>query len=160
MPVSQTNFPRRSPVQANGKVSLTIPAKWGAVLVPEKIGSKIASADTAASFKAKRDSAIMKTRSLRTLAASLAAASALAASGYAQEPLAGNGNTGFGGPIGKGSLAVKDDGTTVTFELTRGTTGSLNDAFVIYIDSKEGGFSSDRDVRRQGRCRSDRDFRF
>jgi cyclomaltodextrinase / maltogenic alpha-amylase / neopullulanase len=130
------------PRQAAGKLYLTIPAKWGAVLVPEKVGSRIDSADTITTFKARRDSAIMKIKSLRTLAASVATAAALTASGYGQEPLAGNGNTGFGGPIGKGSLAVKDDGTTVTFELTRGTTGALNDAFVIYIDSKEGGSST------------------
>ncbi len=53
---------------------------------------------------------------------------------------AGNGNSGFGGPVGKGSLDISTDGTTnVTFTLHRGT-GDMNDALVIYLDSKKGGF--------------------
>ncbi|MDB6069036.1 MAG: hypothetical protein JWL81_207 [Verrucomicrobiales bacterium] len=50
----------------------------------------------------------------------------------------GNGNTGFGGVID--SLNITDDGTTLTFVLTRGPA-SLNDSFVLYIDSVAGGFS-------------------
>lgn len=50
----------------------------------------------------------------------------------------GNGNTGFGGVIA--SLDITDDGTNLTFVLTRGPA-TLNDAFVIYIDSVAGGFS-------------------
>lgn len=73
----------------------------------------------------------------------LLSATALLLSGtaYAGDTFAGNGNSSFGGAIGNGSLVVTDDGTTVTFELTRGT-GALNDSLVIYIDSKEGGFAS------------------
>lgn len=56
-------------------------------------------------------------------------------------PFAGNGGASFGGAIGKGSLAVTDDGTTLTFVLTRGA-GGLNDGLVIYLDSKKGGFST------------------
>ena len=49
---------------------------------------------------------------------------------------AGNGNVGFGGVIS--SLDITDNGTNVTFVLTRGP-GNLNDAFVLYIDSTVGG---------------------
>jgi len=52
----------------------------------------------------------------------------------------GNGNTGFGGPIGDGSLALTDDGTTLSGTITKGPNG-FNDVFVIYIDSVAGGFS-------------------
>lgn len=48
---------------------------------------------------------------------------------------AGNGNDGFGGVIS--SLDINDDGTDITFTLHRGP-GSLNDAFVLYIDSVSG----------------------
>src|SRR2546430_3999637 len=52
----------------------------------------------------------------------------------------GNGNSGFGGPIGQGSLTLTDDGTTVSGTLTRGA-GNFNDALVLYVDSVPGGFS-------------------
>src|SRR5256886_1633869 len=52
----------------------------------------------------------------------------------------GNGNTGFGGPIGQGSLTLNDNGTTVSGTLTKGPNG-FNDALVLYIDSVSGGFS-------------------
>lgn len=65
----------------------------------------------------------------------------LSTMGYAQTNYPGNNNVGFGGPVGKGSLAVSDDGTTITFVLTKGTN-DFNDALVLYIDSKTGGFSS------------------
>lgn len=51
----------------------------------------------------------------------------------------GNGNSGFGGTIGLGSLTLTDDGTTISGTLTTG--GDFNDALVIYIDSVSGGFS-------------------
>ena len=50
----------------------------------------------------------------------------------------GNGATGFGGPIGTGSLQITDDGTNLSFTLTRGSA-ALNDTFVIYFDSALGG---------------------
>src|SRR6266536_3137614 len=46
----------------------------------------------------------------------------------------GNGNTGFGGPIGLGSLTLTDDGTTVSGTLNKGPNG-FNDVLVIYMDS-------------------------
>jgi PEP-CTERM motif-containing protein len=51
----------------------------------------------------------------------------------------GNGGTGFGGPVGLGSLSVSDSPTGMSFTLTRGTN-SLNDALVVYLDTQPGGF--------------------
>ncbi|NRA91323.1 MAG: T9SS type A sorting domain-containing protein [Psychroserpens sp.] len=66
--------------------------------------------------------------------------------GFAQTTYNGNGNTGFGGVIGPGSLIIDDDGTTITFEITRGS-GQFFDALVLYIDSTTGGRSAiDGDV--------------
>lgn len=53
----------------------------------------------------------------------------------------GNGNSGFGGVIGTGSLELTSFGTLVNGSLTRGA-GDLNDAGVIYLDSTSGGFAS------------------
>src|SRR5438093_7657450 len=52
----------------------------------------------------------------------------------------GNGNSGFGGPIGLGSLTLTDDGTTVSGTVNKGPNG-FNDVLVIYLDSVGGGFS-------------------
>jgi hypothetical protein len=52
----------------------------------------------------------------------------------------GNGNSGFGGPIGLGSLTLTDDGTTVFGTVNKGPNG-FADVLVIYIDSQAGGFS-------------------
>src|SRR5882762_10352862 len=52
----------------------------------------------------------------------------------------GNGNSGFGGPVGLGSLTLTDNGTTVSGTLNKGPNG-LNDVLVLYIDSVGGGFS-------------------
>src|SRR6266481_612338 len=52
----------------------------------------------------------------------------------------GNGNSGFGGPIGLGSLTLTDDGTTVSGTVNKGPNG-FNDVLVLYIDSIAGGFS-------------------
>src|SRR5258708_25044592 len=52
----------------------------------------------------------------------------------------GNGNSGFGGPIGLGSLTLTDNGTTVSGTVNKGPNG-LNDVLVIYIDSLGGGFA-------------------
>src|SRR5439155_23439259 len=52
----------------------------------------------------------------------------------------GNGATGFGGPIGLGSLTLTDNGTTVSGTVNKGPNG-FNDVLVIYIDSIAGGFS-------------------
>lgn len=50
-----------------------------------------------------------------------------------------NGNTGFGGVLS--SLDITDDGTNITFTLTRGA-GALNDSLVLYLDSIAGGATS------------------
>src|ERR1043165_198036 len=66
----------------------------------------------------------------------------------------GNGNSGFGGPIGLGSLTLTDNGwpiglgsltltdngTTVFGQVNKGPNG-FNDVLVIYLDSVIGGFS-------------------
>src|SRR5205814_5326718 len=52
----------------------------------------------------------------------------------------GNGNTGFGGPIGLGSLTLTDNGTTVSGTVNKGPNG-FNDVLVLYIDSTVGGFA-------------------
>src|SRR5258708_3444501 len=52
----------------------------------------------------------------------------------------GNGNSGFGGPIGLGSLTLTDNGTTVSGTVNKGPNG-FNDVLVLYIDSVPGGFS-------------------
>lgn len=53
----------------------------------------------------------------------------------------GNTNTGFGGPIGLGSLTIADNVDSVGMVLQKGTN-DLNDIVVIYIDSKSGGFTN------------------
>src|SRR5437773_11733239 len=53
----------------------------------------------------------------------------------------GNGNSGFGGAIGQGSLTLTDDGTTVSGTVTKGAAGSFDNALVLYIDSVSGGFA-------------------
>ncbi|MDB6068021.1 MAG: type sorting protein [Pedosphaera sp.] len=53
---------------------------------------------------------------------------------------AGNGNTGFGGPIGQGSLTLSDDGTNISGTFAKGANG-FNDDLVIYIQSGAGGFT-------------------
>src|SRR5947209_15227279 len=52
----------------------------------------------------------------------------------------GNGNSGFGGPIGLGSLTLTDNGTTVSGTVNKGPNG-FNDVLVLYIDSVAGGFA-------------------
>jgi hypothetical protein len=52
----------------------------------------------------------------------------------------GNGNSGFGGPIGLGSLTLTDDGTTISGQVNKGPNG-FNDVLVLYIDSTAGGFA-------------------
>lgn len=60
---------------------------------------------------------------------------------FGQQVFNGNGKTGYGGVIGTGSLSINDNGTSLTFILTKGTA-SLNDAMVIFVDTKSGGFAS------------------
>ncbi|WP_035615519.1 hypothetical protein [Haloferula sp. BvORR071] len=51
----------------------------------------------------------------------------------------GNGQTGFGGPVGGGSLQITDDGTNLTFTFNRGSGGNFNDTLVFYFDTDPGG---------------------
>lgn len=53
----------------------------------------------------------------------------------------GNGATGFGGPVGTGSLAINDSLTDMSFTLNRGT-GNHNDVLVVYLDTQPGGFAN------------------
>ncbi len=75
----------------------------------------------------------------RTALTSFLVAAALGAN--AQSTFNGNGNTGFGGPVGNGNLVVANDGVNITFTLN--TTAALggND-LVLYLDTVAGGFSS------------------
>lgn len=57
---------------------------------------------------------------------------------YSQITYNGNGNTGFGGPVGLSSLSINDNGTTITFTFTKGA-GDFNDALVFYLDTTSGG---------------------
>ena len=60
---------------------------------------------------------------------------------FGQQIFNGNGKTGYGGVIGTGNLSINDDGTTLTFILTKGAS-PLNDAMVIFVDTKSGGFTT------------------
>src|SRR5689334_23215693 len=62
---------------------------------------------------------------------------------------AGNGNSGFGGVLGTGSLSLVDNGTTVSGTFTKGA-GNFNDAIVIYINSVTGGFGTTSGFNDQG----------
>jgi len=53
----------------------------------------------------------------------------------------GNGDSSFFGAVGQGSLALTDNGTTVSGTFTKGT-GDFLDVLVLFIDSKSGGFST------------------
>ena len=71
----------------------------------------------------------------------LAVAGLLLAAGPGQaDPYHGNGDTGFGGAIGNGTLTLSDDGTNISGTLTVG--GSMNDVLVLYIQSGPGGFAN------------------
>lgn len=65
---------------------------------------------------------------------------ALAGSAFAAT-YAGNGQSGFGGVLGTGNLALTDNGTTLSITFTKGSS-NFNDSLVIYFDSKAGGLAS------------------
>src|SRR5438874_12960250 len=71
---------------------------------------------------------------------SLAAALAVTCLSSSAATYSGNGNSGFGGPIGLRSLTLTDNGTTVSGTVNKGPNG-FNDVLVLYIDSTAGGFS-------------------
>jgi hypothetical protein len=52
----------------------------------------------------------------------------------------GNGATGFGGPVGTGSISISDSLSGLTLTLNRGA-GALNDVLVLYLDTQPGGFN-------------------
>jgi hypothetical protein len=52
----------------------------------------------------------------------------------------GNGMSGFGGPVGLGSLTLTDNGTTVFGQVNKGPNG-FNDVLVLYVNSVAGGFA-------------------
>ncbi len=70
------------------------------------------------------------------------------------DPYRGNGDTGFGGAIGNGTLTLSDDGTNISGTLTVG--GSMNDVLVLYIQSGPGGFADTAGFNDQGdyRCQA------
>jgi hypothetical protein len=71
---------------------------------------------------------------ITTVASALLAVSAKATN------YSGNSATGFGGPIGLGSLTLTDNGTTLSGTFNKGPN-SFNNSLVIYIDSTGGGFA-------------------
>jgi hypothetical protein len=78
----------------------------------------------------------MKTKLiLFTILSCAASALSLQAATYS-----GNGDSGFGGPVGQGSLTLTDNGTTVSGTFTKGPNG-MNDSLVVYLDSQAGGFA-------------------
>src|SRR5512139_1714087 len=60
----------------------------------------------------------------------------------------GNGNTGFGGAIGNGTLTLSDDGTNISGTLTVG--GSMNDVLVLYLQTGPSGFTNTSGFNDQG----------
>ncbi len=58
--------------------------------------------------------------------------------GTSQVVFNGNGNSGFGSPIGNSMMSFSDNGTTITVNFTKGT-GDLNDTMVMYIDNGSAG---------------------
>ena len=83
------------------------------------------------------------------LGALLAAAGLLLATGPVQaDQYHGNGNTGFGGAIGNGTLTLSDDGTNISGTLSVG--GSMDDVLVLYIQSGPGSFTNTSGFNDQG----------
>ena len=52
----------------------------------------------------------------------------------------GNGATGFGGPVGTGSLSISDSLSGMTITFNRGA-GAFNDDLVLFLDTQSGGFN-------------------
>lgn len=87
---------------------------------------------------------MMKVPTSVVLGVCVVASITLSSASFAQtttQVYGGNGNSGFGGVIGTGSLSVTNNAAgNLAFTLTKGS-GSFNDAIVLYIDSITGGFS-------------------
>src|SRR5664279_5416836 len=93
----------------------------------------------------------MERRVLRRirLGALLAASGLLLANGPVRAgQYRGNGNTGFDGAIGNGTLTLSDDGTNISGTLTAG--GSMNHVLVLYIQSGPGCFTNTSGFNDQG----------
>lgn len=81
-------------------------------------------------------------KSLIAAVASIALSSGAFAQTSTNQLYNGNGNSGFGGVIGTGTLNISNNDTgNLAFTLTKGA-GGFNDAIVLYIDSVSGGFGS------------------
>ena len=79
---------------------------------------------------------------LTAAVASIALASGALAQTFTNQLFNGNGNSGFGGVIGTGTLNVSNNSTgNLAFTLTKGA-GDFNDSIVLYIDSVSGGFTN------------------
>ncbi len=66
----------------------------------------------------------------------------LAATSAQAVNFAGNGNTGFGGSVGNGTLSVTDDGTNITVTITLDGANMGGNGVALYIDTGTGGFAS------------------
>jgi hypothetical protein len=62
----------------------------------------------------------------------------LGAAIQAQVSYTGNGNSGFGSPVGGATMTINDDGTTITCTFTKGA-GDFNDTMVMYIANGSSG---------------------
>lgn len=85
------------------------------------------------------DEMTMKAKTVLVLRMTVATALSVGAVALADNYPA-NGYSGFGGPLGLGSLTLTDNGTTISGTFNRGS-GAHNDTLVIYIDSVSGGLS-------------------
>src|ERR1035441_211550 len=84
-----------------------------------------------------------------SLCALLATAGLLLAAGPVRaDQYGGNGNTGFDGAVGNGTLTLSDDATNISGTLSVG--GSMNDVLVLYIQSGTGGFADTSGFNDQG----------
>lgn len=65
----------------------------------------------------------------------------IAAVANAQSVYPGNTRSGYGGALGQGSLSISEDATNYYFTFTKGP-GDLNDAVVIYMHTRSGGYNT------------------
>lgn len=93
---------------------------------------------------AQRDGLMGRRTSLAAIAAVAIGMLAGSASAATIFNASGNGQSGFGGVLGTGQIAIDNDATgALNFTFTKGTGGNLNDAVVIYLASGTAqGFSS------------------
>ncbi len=71
----------------------------------------------------------------------------LAHSGEARaEQFPGNGQIGFGGPIGNTVLTITRNADQLLFRLDRGLAVPLSEVLVLYFDSRDGGYPGTQDI--------------